>query len=225
MKPTLIETKHQGQAMAGDNSSTIAPGRATEDAVLEFGSFRVLVRQRQLIADGAPIELGARAFELLLALIEAEGSLLTKDALMVRVWPGIVVAPENLKVQIAALRKALGESRDFIRTEFGRGYRFAAAVRRSSITEPEVLPGTGGAGASVGRNAALPLQVAAIAAQLACLENKLAQALRRLDDTAQRKAAPFHRHNHWMNFPDRTNQRGFRKGVDTGKVALIARNG
>jgi DNA-binding winged helix-turn-helix (wHTH) protein len=45
------------------------------------------------------------------------------------VWPGIVVAEENLKVQISALRKALGEDRDFIRTEFGRGYRFTAAVR------------------------------------------------------------------------------------------------
>ena len=48
---------------------------------------------------------------------------------MSRVWPGIVVAEENLKVQISALRKALGEDRDFIRTEFGRGYRFIAAVR------------------------------------------------------------------------------------------------
>ena len=109
MEPTLIETKHQGQAMASDSSSTIAHGRATEEAVLEFGRFRLLLRQRQLMADGAPIELGARAFELLLALIEAEGLVLTKDALMVRVWPGIVVAPDNLKVQIAALRKALGE--------------------------------------------------------------------------------------------------------------------
>jgi DNA-binding winged helix-turn-helix (wHTH) protein len=225
MKPTLIETRHQGQAMAGDNSSTIAPGRATEDAVLEFGGFRVLVRQRQLIADGAPIELGARAFELLLALIEAEGALLTKDALMVRVWPGIVVAPENLKVQIAALRKALGESRDFIRTEFGRGYRFTAAVRCSPIAEPEALPEISEVGASVGRNAALPLQVAAIAAQLACLEDKLAQALQQLDDRPQRKAAPFHGHAHWVSFPDRTKQRGSRKGANAGKVALIARNG
>jgi DNA-binding winged helix-turn-helix (wHTH) protein len=225
MKPTLIETKHQGEAMASDDSSTIAHGRATGDATLEFGRFRLLLRQRQLMADGARIELGARAFELLLALIEAEGLLLTKDALMVRVWPGIVVAPENLKVQIAALRKALGESRDFIRTEFGRGYRFAATVRRSSIAEPEALPGTGGTGASVGGNAALPLQVAAIVTQLACLEDKLAQALQRLDDTAQRKAAPFHRHAHWVTFSSRTKERGSGKGVEAGKMAFIARNG
>ena len=99
------------------------------DAMLEFGRFRVLRRRRQLVADGVPIELGTRAFDLLLVLLEAEGSLVAKEELMSRVWPGIVVAEENLKVQISALREAFGEDRDFIRTEFGRGYRFTAAVR------------------------------------------------------------------------------------------------
>ena len=99
------------------------------DAMLEFGRFRMLLRRRQLVADGVPIKLGTRAFDLLLALLEAEGSLVTKEEFMSRVWPGIVVAEENLKVQISALREAFGEDRDFIRTEFGRGYRFTAAVR------------------------------------------------------------------------------------------------
>jgi DNA-binding winged helix-turn-helix (wHTH) protein len=102
---------------------------AAADTTLEFGHFRVLLRQRRLVADGVRIELGTRAFDLLLALLEADGSLVTKDELLSRVWPGIVVAEENLKVQISALRKALGEDRDFIRTEFGRGYRFNEAVR------------------------------------------------------------------------------------------------
>jgi DNA-binding winged helix-turn-helix (wHTH) protein len=102
---------------------------AATDAALEFGRFRVLLRQRQLVADGVPIELGTRALDLLLVLLEADGSLLTKDELLSRVWPGIVVAEENLRVQISALRKALGDDRDLIRTEFGRGYRFTAAVR------------------------------------------------------------------------------------------------
>jgi DNA-binding winged helix-turn-helix (wHTH) protein len=102
---------------------------AAADAMLEFGRFRVLLRRRQLVADGVPIELGTRGFDLLLALVEADGSLVTKEELLSRVWPGIVVAEENLKVQISALRKALGEDRDLIRTEFGRGYRFTAAVR------------------------------------------------------------------------------------------------
>jgi DNA-binding winged helix-turn-helix (wHTH) protein len=98
-------------------------------AALEFGRFRVLVRQRQLVADGVPIDLGTRAFDLLLVLLEADGSLVAEDELLNRVWPGIVVADENLKVQISALRKALGDDHDLIRTEFGRGYRFTAVIR------------------------------------------------------------------------------------------------
>ncbi len=108
---------------------------AAADAMLEFGRFRVLLRRRQLVADGVPIELGTRAFDLLLALLEADGSLVTKKELMIRVWPGFVVAEENLKVQISALRKALGEDRDLIRTEFGRGYRFTGAVRSGAPLE------------------------------------------------------------------------------------------
>jgi DNA-binding winged helix-turn-helix (wHTH) protein len=99
------------------------------DAMLEFGRFRVLLRRRQLVADGVPIELGTRAFDLLLVLLEADGSLVTKEELVSRVWPGIVIAEGNLKVQISALREALGEDRDFIRTEFRRGYRFTVTVR------------------------------------------------------------------------------------------------
>ena len=103
------------------------------DTTLEFGHFRVLLRQRRLVADGVRIELGTRAFDLLLVLLQADGSLVTKNELLSRVWPDVVVAEENLKVQISALRKALGEDRDFIRTEFGRGYRFTEAVR-SAVT-------------------------------------------------------------------------------------------
>jgi len=115
-------------SMAMDRSSPAAAG-----ATLAFGRFRVLLRQRELVADGVPIELGTRAFGVLLVLLEADGSLVSKDELLSRVWPGIVVAEENLKVQISALRKALGEDRDFIRTEFGRGYRFTGEVR-STVT-------------------------------------------------------------------------------------------
>ena len=102
--------------------------RSSAEASLEFGRFRVLLRQRQLLADGVPIELGTRAFEVLLALLEAGGSLVSKEQLLARVWPGIAVADANVKVHVCTLRKALGEDRDYIRTEFGRGYRFIATV-------------------------------------------------------------------------------------------------
>jgi DNA-binding winged helix-turn-helix (wHTH) protein len=116
--------RHEGAPLRGANLSSWGAAEAS----FEFGRFRVLLRRRQLVVDDGPIELGTRAFDLLLVLLEANGSLVTKDELISRVWPGIIVAEENLKVQIAALRRALGEDRDVIRTEFGRGYRFTAAV-------------------------------------------------------------------------------------------------
>jgi DNA-binding winged helix-turn-helix (wHTH) protein len=106
------------------------------DGALEFGHFRLLLRQRQLLADGIPVKLGTRAFDLLLALLEADGSLVTKDDLFSRAWPGIVVSEENLKTQVSALRKALGEDRDLILTEPGRGYRFTATIRRTGGPSP-----------------------------------------------------------------------------------------
>ena len=103
--------------------------RATAGETLEFGRFRVLLRQRQLVADGVPVELGTRAFDLLLVLLEADGSLATKEELLRRVWPGITVSEENIKLQVSVLRKALGADRDVIHTEFGRGYRFIGVLR------------------------------------------------------------------------------------------------
>jgi DNA-binding winged helix-turn-helix (wHTH) protein len=102
------------------------------DAALEFGRFRVFLRRRQLVADGVPVKLGTRTFDLLLALLESDGSLVTKDKLLSRVWSGFVVCEENLKVQINALREALGDDRELIRTEFGRGYRFTGVVHAAA---------------------------------------------------------------------------------------------
>ena len=93
-----------------------------------FGRSRVLLRQRQLFVDDVPVELGTRAFDLLLILLEADGALVTKEELLGRVWPSVIVSEENLKVQVSALRKALGADRDFIRTDFGRGYRFTGVA-------------------------------------------------------------------------------------------------
>src|SRR5258708_34191010 len=99
---------------------------------LEFGRFRVLLRQRQLLAGGAPVELGSRAFDVLMVLLEARGSLVTKDELLDRVWPGIVVEENNIQVQISTLRKALGEDRNVILTVPLRGYRFTGEVRATN---------------------------------------------------------------------------------------------
>jgi DNA-binding winged helix-turn-helix (wHTH) protein len=95
----------------------------------EFGRFRVLPRERQLLAGGIAVELGSRAFDVLMVLLEAEGGLVTKDQLLDRVWPGTVVEENNIQVQISALRKALGEDRNLILTVPLRGYRFTGYVR------------------------------------------------------------------------------------------------
>jgi TolB-like protein/DNA-binding winged helix-turn-helix (wHTH) protein/Tfp pilus assembly protein PilF len=99
---------------------------------VEFGRFRLLPHRRELRADGVAVELGSRAFDILMVLTEARGALVTKDEILSRVWPDTVVEENNLVVQISALRKALGEDRDFIRTVSGRGYRFVAEIRTSA---------------------------------------------------------------------------------------------
>jgi DNA-binding winged helix-turn-helix (wHTH) protein len=105
------------------------------DAAFEFGRCRVLLRRRRLLADGVPVELGTRAFDLLLVLLEADGALVTKEELLNRVWSGIVVSEENLKAQVSNLRKALGADRNLIRTEFGRGYRFIGIFRSNATAD------------------------------------------------------------------------------------------
>ena len=82
-----------------------------------------------------PIELGARGFDVLMALIEARGTVLSKDELMSRVWPGRIVEENTLEAQISALRKALGPDRDLIRTVAGRGYQFTGNIRAAAAAE------------------------------------------------------------------------------------------
>lgn len=99
-----------------------------EAAGYTFGRFVLRRRERLLLAGGVPVALGSRAVEVLLALVEADGALLAKDAIMDRVWPGVAVEENNLQVQISALRRALGPDRDWIATVPGRGYRFTGPV-------------------------------------------------------------------------------------------------
>ena len=101
-------------------------------ASVDFGRFRILPHRREILADGRPIELGGRAYDLLIALIEANGAVVGRDELMSRVWPGRVVEEGNLRAQIRTLRSALGDP-GVIRTVAGRGYQFTGVVRRSRV--------------------------------------------------------------------------------------------
>jgi len=137
MRVQLVELPLQPPSMSRRYSPN--PLAAGAEPIVEFGRFRMLLRRRQLLADGVPVELGTRAFEVLSVLVEARGLLVGKDELLRRVWPGVVVEENNLQVQISALRKVLGEEREYIRTEFGRGYRFTAEIRPAGLeTAPPI---------------------------------------------------------------------------------------
>ena len=93
---------------------------------LRFGRFEVQPRQRRLLHDGEPVSLGARAFDLLLALAERRDRVVAKAELLDLVWPGLVVEENNLQVQISSLRRLLGAQT--IATVPGRGYQFTATL-------------------------------------------------------------------------------------------------
>lgn len=112
-------------------------------ASFEFGRFRILPQRREVLADGRPMELGGRAFDVLVVLVGANGAVVSKDELMSRVWPGRVVEENNLHAQIKVLRKAFSDH-DLIRTVVGRGYQFTGDIRarpagQSERTDPAMV--------------------------------------------------------------------------------------
>jgi predicted ATPase/DNA-binding winged helix-turn-helix (wHTH) protein len=110
-------------------------------AGIAFGRFLLLPHRRELLAEGRPIKLGGRAFDVLMALIEARGAVVSKHALMARVWPDRIVEENNLQWQISALRAAFGADRNLIRTVSGRGYQFTAEID-TPYGSPEADAGT-----------------------------------------------------------------------------------
>jgi adenylate cyclase len=91
--------------------------------------------------DCDPVVVGSRALEILALLLERPRTLVSKEAIMDAVWPGVAVEPNNITVQIAALRRVLDEGRtgeSCIQTVPGRGYRFTASVE--VLEEPTVPP-------------------------------------------------------------------------------------
>src|SRR5215831_11751357 len=110
--------------------------RSEASAGFEFGRFRIFPQRREVLTDDRPIELGGRAFDVLMALIEANGAVVSKADLIGRVWPGRIVEENNLHVQVKALRKAFS-NHDLIRTIVGRGYQFTGEIRARSADQSE----------------------------------------------------------------------------------------
>ncbi|MDZ5461532.1 ATP-binding protein [Azohydromonas lata] len=99
--------------------------------IARFGPFQLVPARRRLLLDGEPVRLSDRALDLLVALVEQRGEVVSKPQMLQRGWPGLVVEESNLRVQIAALRRALRDPRDaprFIMSVPGRGYAFVADV-------------------------------------------------------------------------------------------------
>ncbi|HEX7315623.1 MAG TPA: winged helix-turn-helix domain-containing protein [Pyrinomonadaceae bacterium] len=100
--------------------------------IYEFGPFRLIPEERQLLRDDQPVPLTDKPFDLLLALVENSGRLIKKGELMELVWPDASVEEANLSVNMSAVRRALGEGpndHQYVETVPRRGYRFVAGVR------------------------------------------------------------------------------------------------
>ncbi|WP_321877223.1 ATP-binding protein [Paraburkholderia bannensis] len=108
---------------------------ASPPSLFQLGRFRVDLRERVLVLNGKPLNIGSRAFAILEILIAADGGLVTKNALLERAWPGTIVEENNLQVQLSRLRRALGEDRDCIVTEPGRGYRLLQSKASPCLAE------------------------------------------------------------------------------------------
>jgi predicted ATPase/DNA-binding winged helix-turn-helix (wHTH) protein len=102
-----------------------------------FGPFYLHATERRLLRDGATVEIGSRALDILIALVEGAGEVIGKKGLIARVWPDVIVEESSLRVHVAALRKALGDGVDgarYITNVPGRGYSFVAPVSSSTTT-------------------------------------------------------------------------------------------
>ena len=114
--------------------------------VITFGPFRLVASERLLTKQGSPVELGARALDVLIALLSQANAVVGKKELLARVWPDVTVGEDSLRFHVASLRKALGDGKDgarYVDTLAGRGYCFVAPIvrTRERAEEPAAVIG------------------------------------------------------------------------------------
>lgn len=119
---------HSGEALQ-DFTGTRAP------TALRFRSFVVVPEARLLLRNGQPLELGSRAFDLLVILVRCQGQIVSKPTIINFVWPTTVVDESNIRFQMVLLRKVLGRDAGLIKTIPGRGYLLAVDVDSLDLTE------------------------------------------------------------------------------------------
>src|SRR5216683_2770577 len=116
---------------------------AGDQPPISFGPFRLLSAQRLLLEGDTPVRLGGRAFDILAALVERAGEVVGKEELIARAWPQTFVEDSNLKIQVSALRRTLGDGQDghrYVVTVPGRGYNFVAPVHHGEPARAALPP-------------------------------------------------------------------------------------
>lgn len=118
-----------------------------EDAGLQsfaFGPFVLIPERQSLVQGDTPVRIGGRALDILTALVERPGELVSKRELMARVWPDTIVDDSNLKVNVTALRRALGDGGPddvrYIATVNGRGYKLIVPVTSGAASRLASAP-------------------------------------------------------------------------------------
>jgi predicted ATPase/DNA-binding winged helix-turn-helix (wHTH) protein len=104
------------------------------EGVLSFGPFELYKDKRLLSHSGEPVRLAGRALDILCLLADRAGKVVSKKDILDHVWPDVIVDEGSLRVQIAALRKCLGDGVSgarYIANVPGRGYCFVAPVSRA----------------------------------------------------------------------------------------------
>ncbi|GAB7532918.1 winged helix-turn-helix domain-containing protein [Pseudomonas sp. 3A(2025)] len=115
------------------------------EQALQFGPYRIYPEQRLVLDVDQPLRLGSRALDILLVLLEQPGEVISRQHLISRVWPTSVVEDSNLRVHMAALRKALGDGQTgqrYIVTVAQRGYSLVAPVIQVAQDAPQHMRAT-----------------------------------------------------------------------------------
>src|SRR5271154_3539173 len=137
--PTVRDQDRDKNTAPGTMLATLT-NQANE--IISFGPFSLAASERLLTRDGAPVELSARAYDILTTLVSRPNEVISKNDLLALVWPDVTVEEGSLRFHIAGLRKALGDGKDgarYITTASGRGYCFVAPLSRSSTAASEPM--------------------------------------------------------------------------------------
>lgn len=113
------------------------PSNARNELVYLFGPFRLFPSRQLLMQGNRRVQVGTRAFELLILLVQRSGEIVGRDELIAAAWPDVFVHDSNLKVNMSTLRRSLGDTQKqpaYIATVAGRGYRFVSAVQTGTAT-------------------------------------------------------------------------------------------